>query len=55
MSKALKVFSVTPYGDEQEVLHGIGESISVDAYTVAILRGVLNAGHTIKDFYVVEV
>jgi hypothetical protein len=55
MSKALKVKSINVYGDEQEVLHGIGDVITVEAYTVAILRGVLNAGHSIKDFYVVEV
>jgi hypothetical protein len=55
MSKALKVVSINKFGDEAEILHGIGEAIPVDSYTVAILRGVINAGSTVKSFEVVEV
>lgn len=55
MSKALKVKSITPYGDENIIHHGIGEVIPEEAYVVAILKGVLNAGNTIKSFEVVEV
>jgi hypothetical protein len=55
MSKALKVTSITPYGDEHTMDHGIGEVIPENDYVVAILKGVLNAGNTIKAFEVVEV
>ena len=55
MSKSLKVVSVNINGQEQEVLHGIGEVIPESVYTVAILQGVINAGHAIKSFEVVEV
>jgi hypothetical protein len=55
MSKALKVVSINLYGEDQEVLHGIGDVIPETAYTVAILQGVIKAGHAIKSFEVVEV
>ena len=55
MSKDLKVTSITPYGDENIIHHGIGEVIPEEAYVVAILKGVLNAGNAIKSFEIVEV
>jgi hypothetical protein len=55
MSKSLKVVSINKFGDEAEMLHGIGEVIPEEMYVVAILKGVTNAGSTIKSFEVVEV
>ena len=55
MSKALKVTSITPFGTDSVIKHGIGEVIPEEVYVVAILKGVLNAGNTIKSFEVVEV
>ena len=55
MSKALKVASINSYGIDQEVMHSIGTVIPEDSYVVAILNGVIQAGHAIKSFEVVEV
>ena len=55
MSKALKVTSINPYGMDSEVMHSIGTVIPEDSYVVAILNGVIGAGHAIKSFEVVEV
>lgn len=55
MSKALKVTSITPWGDEHELDFSIGEGMSEELYVVAILKGVINAKSVIKSFEIVEV
>jgi hypothetical protein len=55
MSKSLKVTSITPRGDVSIISHGIGESIPEEMYVVAILKGVMNAGNSVKSFEIVEV
>lgn len=52
--KSLKVTTVDQWG-EHDMLHSIGTVITEDAYIVAILKGVTNAGSIIKSFEVVEV
>lgn len=54
MSKALNVTSITQWG-EQTVSHPISEAAPQDMLVVAMLRGVINAGHAIKAFEIVEV
>ena len=51
--KAIKVTSITPYG-EHTVDHPMSDIVPVDAMTVAILQGVIKAGHAIKSFEIVE-
>lgn len=50
--KALKVTSIHSHG-EQTVSHPLGNYPSEEALIVAILRGVNNAGHSIKSFEIV--
>ena len=51
--KALKVTSFDAYG-ETTLNHPIFSDLPEDAAIVATLRGVLNAGHAIKAFEIVE-
>ena len=51
--KSLKVTSISPYG-EQTVSHPLSEVVPQDAMIVATLQGVVNAGHAIKSFEIVE-
>lgn len=52
--KSLKVTSIGQYG-EQTVSHPIFESAPEEMIILATLRGVINAGHAIKSFEIVEV
>lgn len=51
--KALKVTSISPYG-EHTLSHPMYESVPDEAMTVAILKGVIQAGSVIKAFEIVE-
>lgn len=51
--KALKVTSITPYG-EQTLSHPFSDIVPQDSMVVAILQGVINAGSAIKSFEIVE-
>ena len=55
MSKALKVTSIGEYGGEHTMNHPLWDCDYQDAIIIATLRGVTNAGHTIKSFEIVEV
>lgn len=52
--KAVKVTSIGQFG-EQTVSHPISDFPSEDAIILATLRGIINAGHAIKAFEIVEV
>jgi hypothetical protein len=54
MSKALNVTSISKWG-EQSLSHPIPSSISEEVAIVALLSGVVKAGHAIKSFEIVEV
>ena len=51
--KSLKVTSIGEFG-EHTVNHDLYECDYQDALILATLRGVLNAGHAIKSFELVE-
>ena len=51
--KALKVTSITAYG-EQTLSHPMSDLAPEDMMTVAILKGVIQAGSVIKSFEIVE-
>lgn len=52
--KALKVTSISPYGDESTISHPVSTLAPEDMLIVAILQGVVNAGNVIKSFELVE-
>jgi hypothetical protein len=51
--KYLKVTSISEYG-ESTLSHSVGNSIPEEMYVLAILKGVINAGVSIKSFELVE-
>jgi hypothetical protein len=54
MSKALKVVSISSFGNEGMIAHPIWDTMPEDTAIVAILSGVIMAGSTIKSFEIVE-
>ena len=52
--KAVKVTSEGLFG-EQTVSHPLSEIGPEDSIVLATLRGIINAGHVIKSFEIVEV
>ena len=51
--KFVRVTSISPYG-ENTISHPVSEFIPEDMITLAVLRGVINAGNAIKSFEIVE-
>lgn len=54
--KNLKVTVIDPlyFDDERTSYHHVGTAIPEEAYIVAILQGVINAGVLIKEFELVD-